>query len=258
MKRLKAIIGGENRALWIAGAAAFFVGAVATAPASLAAAAAKAQNPLLEIGGAEGTIWRGGFSDVSHDGIYLGAVSYRLHPLALLTGRLAADATANGGALSAKARISLSSGAIDISDVDARFNLAAIRRYTVFGYRYQGVASLTAERIALSKSACRAEGARLSTNALDAIARQWSGAALPLSGEASCVDGALVITLNGENADGGVKFAASISADLAYSMTFTAEPRRNEIGAALRAYGFEGDNRQLSYRAAGRLRGLTS
>jgi len=258
MNWLRSAFAREHRLLWILGAVAFLAGGVVSAPASWLAAAATANNPLLEIGGAEGTIWRGTFVDASHDGVPLGRIDYRLNPLSFLGGRISADVAASGGALSATGNISAGAHRFDVSGADARFNLAAIRRYTFFGLRYQGIARLKAHRIVLSKKTCEAEGVEISTNALDPLARRWSGAGLPLSGGAKCENGNLVVTLVGENVEGGIVLTATVAPDLIYAITVTATPKRKEVGAALRAAGFEGDNGALAFRAAGRLRGLMS
>ncbi len=258
MTRMRSLFAEGNRTLWIIGAIAFLVGGLAAAPASLLASIAKAGDPSLEIGAAEGTVWRGAFVDAAHDGIYLGRISYRLNPIGLLSGRLLSDAEASGGALSGRGKISIGRNAIELVGVDARFNLAAIRRYTIFGLRYQGAASFRAEKVILSKNKCEVAGVEIATNALDPLARKWSGEGLPLKGGAHCADGALVLTLAGENREGSVTLEATVAPDLNYAMTVKAAPRRKELSAALRAAGFEGDNDALAFRAAGRLKGLTS
>lgn len=247
-----------DRALALIGAASFLIAGMSTAPASLLAAVATRAAPLLSIGGAEGTVWRGAFTDVAHDGIHLGRVDFRLSLLSLFAARIGADLTVSGGALDAKARVTASRDRIGIENARARFNLAAIRRYTIFGLRYQGTADVTAKRISLSRRFCAADDARIATTALDGIARRWTGEGMPLAGVASCEEGVLVISLAGENREGGVTLTTRVSPDFAYKMAVTAAPRRDEMRAALRAFGFLEDNAALSYLASGRLKGLTS
>lgn len=258
MKKISALFSQENRPLWIAGAAAFFASALVNAPASLSAAIATANAPLLTIGGAKGTIWRGEWSHVIYNRILIGDIRYSLKPTRLLAGRLVADASSRDGALTAKARISLSPFAVDLKDATAHFNLSAIRQYTFFGARYEGSASFRAKSLTLTRMGCRAEAAQVSTNALDVIAKQWSGGVLPLAGEIECADGKLNLTLAGRNQDGGARMEVSVAPDLAYTMTLTAEPQRAEVGDALRLFGFEGEGARLSYRAVGQLKGLSS
>lgn len=255
---LKKAFARENRPLWLAGSGAFLAAALAGAPASLAASILEANAPLLEIGAASGTLWRGEFSGVYYNSVNLGRIGYRLSPVRLLAGRLAVDATSTDGALTGKGKLSLTPSGFELKDASAQFNLSAIRKYTFFGARYQGVATLAAKSLALSRRACKAEEARLSTTMLDGLARQWSGATFPLQGGFECKDGDLVLTLAGNSNDGAMRLEAAIAPDLSYRMTFAAEPARAEIGVALRQFGFEGDNSQLSLHAVGKLKGLSS
>lgn len=258
MTFLKKAFARENRRLWLAGSGAFFLAALAGAPASLGASIFEANAPLLEIAAASGTLWRGEFSGVFYNSVNLGRIGYRLSPVRLLAGRLAVDATSADGALTGRGKLSLAPSGFELKDVSAQFNLGSIRKYTFFGVRYQGVATLTAKSLALSKGACKAEEARLSTTMLDGLARQWSGSAFPLQGGFECKDGDLVLTLAGSNSDGAMRLEAAIAPDLSYKMTFAAEPARAEVGVALRQFGFEGDNARLSLRAVGKLKGLSS
>lgn len=248
----------RNRALWIAGGAAFAFAALASAPASLAALLAEGASHRIEAGAAEGTIWRGEISSVSYDKFEIGTLVWRVRPSRLLAGRLVAEFSTDGGALSSQGGISLSPARAEFRDVTARFNLASIRQYTFFGARYQGSVSLAVKRLALSAGGCLADDARVATDALDTMARRWSGGTFPLQGDVKCVGDKLIATLGGENAEGAIDFVASVSPDFAYSIDFSAEPRRAEIGEALRRAGFEGDGARLSWRAVGQLKGLSS
>jgi len=257
MKRAR-LFREKDRPLWIVGAAAFLVSALVNAPAALVASAATAASPLMRVGAAEGTIWRGELRGVVQNGVLLGDIAYRSAPLALLTGRAAADLESRDGALQGTARIALSPGRVRLQRVNARFNLGAIRQYTFFGARYRGSAVIRAKSIALSRTGCKAEEATLSTDALDTLAQRWSGGALPLQGDISCDGGLMRIALEGSGADGAVRVDLAIAPDFSYEAAFTAEPARTEIGVALRALGFEGPDDRLSWRAVGRLKGLTS
>ncbi len=258
MIRLKSAFSRENRLLWFAGAGAFFIAAIAAAPAGVAASILEAGSPLVEIDGATGTLWRGEFANVAYNSINVGRVGYVLAPARLLTGRLSADVKSSGGAVNGAGRISLTPSGFELKNVSGQFNLAAIRQYTFFGARYQGVATLSAKRLALSPHACKADEAKLTTTMLDGLVQQWSGGPFPLQGGFACRDGKLVVALSGESGDGAMRMEAVVSPDRSYALTFTAEPRRAEIGAALRQFGFEGDNAQLSLHAVGQLKGLSS
>lgn len=258
MRRVRRLFSRDTRLLWALGAGAFAVAAIAGAPSGVGASLLMAASPLLRIDGASGTLWRGEFANVSYDSIILGRVRYALSPGHLLLGRLAADVTSSGGALTGKGWISVSSSGFKVKDAAAEFDLGAIRRYTFYGARYQGAATLKAKTLALSSGGCKAEDAQLNTTMLDGLMKQWSGGALPLDGGFACEDGKLTLALSGEGSDGAVRMKAAISPDYSYVLTVTAAPRRAEIGAALKQFGFEGDNSALSLHAVGRLKGLTS
>lgn len=246
------------RPLAVAALAGFVVAFIAFAPASLAAYAVTRAAPLTTIAGAEGTLWRGRLIGYAHNGVLIGDIDYRLHALPLILGRLAIDARSARGALDGAARVEISPGAVYLKDVSATFNLGAIRNYTFFGVRYQGAATLTANRLRLTRTGCVAEAARIATSAFDALARRWSGGAFPMAGPVACQDGALVATLNGEGADGAAELRVSVRPDLSYSLAVDARPRRPDVSRALEFFGFQNAGDGLSYEAAGILKGLSS
>lgn len=248
----------DRRRLALAALAGFLFAVAAFAPAGLVAAAITRASPLAAIAGAEGSVWRGRLKGYSHNGVLIGDVSYRLHALPLLIGRLSFDVTSENGALLGAARVRLSPGSAELRDVSATFNLGAIRRYTFFGVRYQGSASLKAGRIRMARAACASEEAAISTTAFDALARRWSGGAFPMTGSIDCREGALVATLKGEGADGAATVTVTLRPDFMYGLTVAARPRRPEVRRALEAFGFEKRNDGLSYEATGALKGLTS
>lgn len=258
MKIASGILSRENRPLLLAGVVAFVVAAIATAPASLIVALVEKNAPQADIAAVDGTIWRGTLKGVYFNDIALGEIDYRLLPSKLFGGRIAADVSAKDGALLGKGRIEIGSNAYAVSGLSAQFNLSSIRRYTFFGVPYGGTAVIRAEKIRVSPKGCAADGASLSTDMLDSLARKWSGEPLPLSGEISCAGDRLTVNVSGANRDGAVKLTASVGADLGYSLTAVADPKRPELGAVLRGIGFEGGDSALSMTAAGQLKGLSS
>jgi hypothetical protein len=258
MKRWPLRLPRGGRLLLGAAGAGFLASLIAAAPASLAAAIAERAAPQLDIAGSKGGLWRGEFRGVIYDGVPIGDVAIAINPLALPLGRLAARVESRGGALAGKGRIALSFGSVELHDVSAMFALSAIRRYTFFGARYEGAARIDADRLLLSRRGCAADGAKISTNALDGLSRRWSGRAFPLAGDIRCAEGRLVLTLSGDGADGAATLQATVAPDLSYGLVFTAAPRRREAAEALRLFGFQGEGETLSYEAVGRLKGLRS
>lgn len=248
----------EKRRFLLVALASFAVAAAAVAPASVGAWALTRSSPLFSVTGAEGTLWRGRLTGVSYNGVLVGDVDYRLAAMPLFIGRIAIDAQSSNGALLGRARLSMGAGGADLRDVSAEFNLGAIRRYTFFGARYQGIARLKAGRLALSKDRCVAQAAMFSTTAFDALAKSWSSEAFPLDGAIACQDGALVADLSGESVEGKAAIGMTIRPDFTYAVRIAAQPRRDDISRALQAFGFENKDGGLSYEAAGVLKGLNS
>jgi hypothetical protein len=236
----------------------FAASLVAGAPASLVASIIAARVPLAKIGDAKGTIWKGEFRSVSYNNILIGDVAFSLRPFSLLMGRVRADVRSGNGALQSVGDLTLADHSVTLRNVDARFNLGAVRQYTFFGVRYQGEASIKASRLVLSRKSCIAEGVDISTNVFDAMARQWSGAAFPMTGAATCEEGALKLALRGSTQDGAATINALVRPDLTYVLTVAAQPKRRDVGEALRLFGFEPKASGLTYEAAGVLKGLSS
>ncbi|MDZ7627772.1 MAG: type II secretion system protein N [Parvularculaceae bacterium] len=249
---------GARRTLFALSMLGFAIAIVAFAPASLGAWLLKRALPLTSVAGAEGTIWRGRLTGLAYNSVLLGDVEYKLRSLSLLSGRLELDTISSNGALAGEARLSVSSGAVEIKDAAAEFNLGAIRRYTFFGVPYQGLAMLKAKRLKLTRSGCEAKGASLSTTALEALSRRWSGGPLPMSGPVECRDGSMIVNLGGSGSDGRVSIEMTLRPDLTYAVRVAAEPNETDVGQALRFFGFEDNGKVLSYEAAGVLKGLSS
>lgn len=106
----------RNRVLALTGALVFLVALVVTAPARLAAFALGSSGTSAQ--GLEGTLWSGRARSFSVLGLRLDQVQWRLHPLRLLRGELAAavDAVVPGGFVRGDLfwRLSGASGARDL------------------------------------------------------------------------------------------------------------------------------------------------
>jgi len=236
----------------------FIVTLVASVPAGVAAWFAQKNSPLLTISNASGTLWNAKFEGVSYNRIALGDVTAKIQPIALVAGRLTADVTSSGGALAANGRIELTSSRLSVRRMKAEFNLGAIRRYTFFGARYQGVARLDAKFLSLSRSGCKSDGAIVTTNALDSLAKKWSGAGFPLKGPVLCENGLMNLRLAGDSREGAATINVSVKPDLSFTMIASAEPKRREVSKTLELFGFRPRAGKLSYEAAGVLKGVGS
>ena len=242
----------------IPAAVGFFIAIVTWAPAGLAAWAIKRVAPLTSFAGAEGTLWNGRLRGVSYSDVSIGDIDFRLRASGLLLLRATIDMKSANGALEGASRVHFQPGAVEFRELSATFNLGAIRRYSFFGVPYQGAASVTADRIRLTRTGCEAEKAAITTSAFEAFARRWSGDAFPMSGAIDCRGGALLVSLSGAGDDGTAELTVSVRPDFSYALTVAARPRKADVSRALEFFGFENRGDGLSYNAVGVLKGLSS
>jgi hypothetical protein len=85
--------------------------------------------PAVQLSGLEGTIWSGSAAEVSASGLYLRDLKWRLRPLRLVTGKVAAsfEASPSSGFLEADIAAGLG-GVITLSNVDGRAHTRAARQ----------------------------------------------------------------------------------------------------------------------------------
>jgi hypothetical protein len=138
------------------------------------------------------------------------------------------------------------------------FRLDAIRKYSLFGAPYTGVARIKVDRLALGRDGCVDARGDIATTALDAPLKRLGLAALPLDGALSCDGGALVATLDGESPDGRLQIIARATQARTYSLDARALPARRDLGEALAIAGFERDGAALTFRASGQMKGIGS
>lgn len=245
-----------RRVLLASAIAAFFIGAVALAPASLLAPALS-RNSDLQFVSLEGTVWRGALNGAQLGEIYLGDVDFRLSPLSLLAAAPSARISVVGGAATGAGRLQyrVFGGAVSLENIKGEFNLGAVNRYTLFGIPYQGRLRVDLERLRFSEDGCSEAAGDVWTDALDASSRQYLGDGLVLSGPARCEGGNLTIALQGANQEGVTDIELSITPDMTYKLIARVEPARPALGQDLQRLGFEANDDSLVYNARGALRG---
>ena len=142
----------RRKRLVAVGVFAFLIATIAIAPASLITPLLNASAANIQYQEVRGTIWNGEIRHVSTGDIYLGNLSFKLRPLALLTGGASADIKAQDGAAIGAGRISVNliSQRLSLSNVNAAFNLSAVRRYSLFGIPYQGRVEMRQTNLSLS------------------------------------------------------------------------------------------------------------
>ncbi len=259
MKRYAATLKGMKAPLFAA-SLVFMLTVVCSVPLSMLSAFVDYEKHGVAYSDAQGTLWRGEFSDLSVRGIPLGDVSFRLSPFSFLRAAPSAYFTAQGGAIDGAGRVRIGPGRkLTLGDVGADIRLGLVAPRGVFGEPARGVAKVDIDRIVFSASkGCREAQGELWTDVLDAPARRFNLPAMPMSGGVGCEDGRLVVMLDGANPHAEVKVVLRVDKSFAYDITATARPDAEDVAATLRGFGFEDDNGALIYGSAGVFRGAGS
>jgi general secretion pathway protein N len=111
----------------IAGLLVFLVVLLATFPAGVAYR--WIAPPEVQLSGITGSIWRGSASEGLAAGAYLRNISWRLHPAALLTGKLALTASASPGSGTMNSEISVGlDGSLTLSGLSGSLPLDLVHQ----------------------------------------------------------------------------------------------------------------------------------
>ena len=250
----------RRKRLVAVGVFAFVIAAIAIVPASLITPLLNANAANIQYQEVRGTIWNGEIRHVSTGDIYLGNLSFKLRPLALLTGGASADITVQDGAAIGAGRISVNliSQRLSLSNVNAAFNLSAVRRYSLFGIPYQGRVEMRQTNLSLSRSGCHSASGEVWTDVLDSSSQTLVGESLLLAGPAACDDGRIMLTLRGGNREGDAEIMIAIDPAMTYRVLASVELGRADFENNLRRLGFEDGDGVLIYDAIGALKGTGS
>ena len=240
--------------------AAFLCSGVVIAPASLLSPFLGGLNSNVQYREISGTLWRGSLNGATVNGVYLGALSYRVNPVALLFGSLNAKVSAAGGAGAGKGRVeyNLFTRSVAITQANVEFNLAAIRDYSLFGITYRGRASADIEQLRFGQNGCISADAQVWTNALDASSKQLVGEGLLLDGSIACNGRKIQLALIGANSEGETQITTLVAPDMSYQVTAYVNPYRQILHDNFRQLGFEDNGDGLVYDAVGALKGVGS
>ena len=246
--------------LFSTGLAAFFASLLFLAPASILAPILKATGADIQYQEISGTIWRGSFNGVSTGEVYLGDVSFQLRPMALLTGAVSADVTAQDGAALGAGRIKLGllPRQMMISNVNVAFDLSTVRRYTLFGIPYQGRVEARDATVVWSPDGCTQAQGNIWTDVLDATSKTLVNESLLLAGPASCENGLMQITLKGANRQGETEIKIAIDPAMTYRVMASVDLGRADLENNLRQFGFEDDDGVMVFDVVGALKGAGS
>ena len=135
------------RVLWLAGTLACLLGIVTLVPARFVYHVAA--PPELSLAGISGTVWSGRAEHASVAGVYLRGLEWQTRPLSLLSGKLAADVSAEPVAGFIEGRFSVAAGGkLGISQLTASLGLASLAGALQMG-GIDGSANLQVERLEL-------------------------------------------------------------------------------------------------------------
>lgn len=230
-------------------AVAFLAFLAGRAPLSLITVAIDTRAGGLAIARTEGTIWQGRFVGAVANGQPLGDIAVSLAPWRLLTGALVLDWRIDGPGLQGEGRLMRTlGGATQIRD--ARLTASLRRMPTIVAM--DGTAMIEIDEAVFGPSGCRWAAARLWTDALVQSRASLGWAGPPLAGEATCVDGALVLPLSGAEAGDEIDALARLEPDLRFRVEVSISTSDGRLQQVLPLLGFSarGDGFVLVQRGA--------
>lgn len=231
----------------------------ASAPASVLAPLLASSAGNISFARIEGTIWRGEIGRLTVNGTKVGDVSYRIDPLSLaaLSPRLALQS--RGGAITGKATVTLRPDGVRVDDLVADIQVAGVAPRGLLGEPAIGVARINAQILSFSRTkGCRAANGDVWTDVLDAPARRYGLAALPLSGPVACDGEDLTLKLSGMNSDAEVDVSLRLDARFSYEFSANVGLAQRDMAPAFRLFGFEDEGDRLIYGSTGVLRSAGS
>lgn len=245
--------------LAVAGGVVAVATLAASAPASLMAPMLASSAANISFAKIEGTIWRGEIGRLTVNGTKVGDVSFRIDPLSVvaLSPRLALRS--QGGAINGKAMVTLKPGGVQVDDLVADIQVAGVAPRGLLGEPAIGVARINAQILSFSRTqGCRAANGDVWTDVLDAPARRYGLAALPLSGPVACDGEDLTIKLTGANPDAEVDVSLRLDARFSYEFSAKVGLAQRDMAPAFRLFGFEDEGDRLIYGSTGVLRSAGS
>ncbi len=248
----------KNAGLFVLGAVVFVATALAAAPATFIPLFADFERSNISYSGVSGTIWNGSFRKLAVSGAPVGDVHFRLSPLSLLTLSPHLDLRSEGGALRGAGAVLFGFGRASVSNADIDIDLGPFAKRGILGEPVTGAARMKIDRIAVSKSGCKAAQAELWTDVLNGPAKKFRGPDMPMEGDIRCDGPDMVIALAGENGNGSAEIEIRIRPDMTYELAATARPAQEDVASALLFFGFEENGDELIYGSAGVLRGAGS
>lgn len=190
----------------------------------------------VSLGRASGSIWNGSIKDVVWRGVRVGDVQITLKPLLLLRGQAAARVEIdNVGAV--KGTINIASGlSSTISIEDTQITVLVDRMPVIVPIR--GSASFTVREAIFNSQGCERLVADMQTNALtkSSTGSDWRGPIL--SGSAHCVDGRMVLPIEGGNESERIAVVMEIQNDGLFTIDAEVNTNNESLATMLGVVGF--------------------
>jgi len=236
-----------------------FLGAViTTAPASLMFHGLQNLPSGIQYKDISGTFWRGNLRGVSVGSSDVGEIAYETKFGPLLLGQLKIKISSNGQDIHGDAVVSGGiNGTWRLSEAVINTNLASVgQRYRFMGSPLKGMASLKVADLIYNRHGCVSASGDVWTDLLQGAVKSISDDKFDLAGPLICDEGALKLTLTGENTEGQATVLLVLTPDLRYTLTADVSAKSQEVDQALRLLGFEDGPSGLVYDASGVFKGV--
>lgn len=224
--------------LWLTGIAVFFLALISFLPLSFLIGFAGSNVSARSV---EGTIWDGALRGAVIGGHPLGDLTIETRALPLLTGALSTKFSVSGPIASGEGVVSARLGQVVLSDTRLDVDLSELDLVDAFGAKMSGDVQTLVNRLVLRGDKCARAEVLLTTDTFQQSISRYGGEGFVLAGEGRCEDGAFILPLAGEGAEGRADIEITMSAR-SYTTETEITPFSPAIGQALLAYGFVEQN----------------
>lgn len=187
-----------------------------------------------------GTVWNGRVYGLRVQGERVREVALSVDPLALFTGRLAADWRMIDDGLSAHGHAVLAPGRLRIGNAALTVPLGRIADAGRAGLDPRDPVFIRLARLALEDGRCVEAAGTVRADALASLAARQGVDAPPLEGEIACAGDDVELAFSGETPDMAVQGRALLR-QTGYDWQVEVETSRSELADVLALAGFEAD-----------------
>ncbi|MEM1391676.1 MAG: type II secretion system protein N [Pseudomonadota bacterium] len=188
----------------------------------------------------EGNVFRGRINGLYVGTQPIGDVRMSLRPLSLLSGKATYDVTWSGVGGRGSGTLAASTNAIEFRDVRAQQMVQAIEGLAPAVRAVGGEVRLRDGEGRVTRAGCERASGFISTDALALAATQYGKRFGDLGGPISCLEGSIVVNLDGTGPDGDrVTIAASATPLGETSFAATVTTQDSDLGFLLPRLGFE-------------------